>query len=781
MTAGLGLLVSTIVNSRAPLAPKPDDLFTATTMLGLGVITVLLPWRYAATAVAGLVATWLAGYWLYDRVPELLHPPVPVGDAVGGAAFFRSPYLGQQLAGAALIVLTAALGALLARRRRRASATEAAPTPDQRSIRSARRSTILAIGLIALTLIPDLHQLLVVQSRGAFKPGWDMANLVTWDYFLQQGLKPMADFWFPYGNSWILLDFATGPAVMFFWQVLLLSIAGWALWRLIGPRPWRIAWCLFGVVVLGLFDLPGITTPPTFWRYLPALVLAVTYAAVGPLRHRAPTRAHGVLLLICAATAAMEADLLAVGLGGMLFIALGDIGFAPGLRRGRQLIRAVAVDLLPVIGGVVFMLGTWAVAGSFHDNVRWFGDFRTVSAFAGASQDRLGALRGLDVAPSFVLLLATIPALLLVVAFVLRRLDGRTERAASVLLLAAAGASAVILAKHLVRPQGVIVLFLPLVALLWCVALCWSARSVRSWLAVGVFVGVLGSLMHAAAAVPFITYLRNAAKVPVTIVENIAQIADRGELDEAANRRFAPERFAGMPEKTVVADPLAGALNGMGDSRFAVLGDAQILYVLFHQTPPDHIELYSTSPKDEQRDFIAALRRIAPARLVWERVFNVDGVPYPVRNPLIFAYAIQHFVPERNGNPWDLLRRRRADEPVPLEYWRGRLGDTSDLGAIPSYSDGAEADACTQGSDCAPYAVVTGKPSRDGSKAIIDVKGGRYRFKIAMTTYKGIERYSVRLDRLWFWPFVARSARVSPATPGWRVRRINVNAGGALY
>ncbi len=681
MTVGLAAIVRDIANSSG--FRFDASLFAAATLVGLGALVVMLPGRRALFAGAALIVAWLAAYVLYARLPDLLGGPVPVGDAVGAAAFYRSPYVGAQLTALALIVLTGAVAAALSRRATAPAAGAAgavppdgAATPTPRPARRAHRLVALAAALVAVTLVPDLHDQLIVQSRGPLDvTEWDNGNLFAWDFFLQQGFTPMVDFWFPYGNAWIFDEFPEGPIAMFLWQAFLLALAAWALARLIGPQPWRIAFCLLAIVALGLFDLPGTFLPQTFWRYIPGFVLALAYAAAGPLARGTPARAHAVLLVACAAVATLAFDVFMLALGGMLFVAIGEIATNPAVR-GRRLVRAAAVDLLPIAGGAICMLATWVAMGTFAANVRWYGDVSGVSAYSASDQDVFGSLMGLDQAPSLVLVVAAIPALLLVLAFAYGRLAHRTERAVAAMLFAAAGVSSVMLAKHMVRPQGSLVLIAPLLALGMSAVVLWKARSVRSWVAVALFAGALGSVLHDAAKVTLTTYAGNVVEVPVTIVRDIAQIADRDELREAAAGRFAAARFAAAAEKRLIGDPLRGALSGTGDARFAMLGDAQLLYVIFRQLPPVHTQMYNMAPKAEQREVIAALKRMAPARLVWRRDLDIDRVPYPVRVPLVFAHAIQHYVPERRGDPWDVLRPRKRGEPPALGFWRARLGDT---------------------------------------------------------------------------------------------------------
>ncbi len=768
-------LASTLVDPRVSRFDAAD-LFTAVTLVGFAVLAVSLPRRVALASVAALAAVWLVGYGAYELVPGWIDEGVPTEKAVGTAAYSRSPYLGQQLAGAALIALVWLAGALVWRRRGMASERGPEPVGSPAPARSVK--LVVITGLVVLTLLPDLHELLVVQSRGPLDATWDHANLLTWAYLQQQGFAAMTDYWYPYGNAWVFTDFPTGPAALLLWQAILLSAVAWSLWRLIGPRPYRIGLCLLGLVVLGGFDVQGIMDPPLFWRYAAGLVIAVAYAAVGPLRHSRPTRGHAVFFALCAVVATVMPDSFVMGLGGALFVALGALMFEPSLRAPRRLVRAGAIDVMAVAGALGVMLAGWALAGTAGENARWFGDARSGSAFTAAHASQ-NALAGLDAAPGMTPLLLVVAALLLVFAFAYGRARDGTSRAVSLITFAAAGVTAIVLAKHLVRPQSAAVLFGPLTALLWSATLLWSRRSVTSWIALGLFLGTLTAVMDNASSVRPKEYLGNVATLPVTIVRDVAQVVDRKELSEAANDRFAVERFAADPVKMFIADQVALKLGAPDAGPFAVLGDAAILYVLFGQAPPDHIEMYTMSPRDNQRDVVAALRRTPPRRLIWRRDFNIDGVPYHVRDPLVFAYAIATYVPEQRGDPWDLLRRRRPDERVPLAYWRERLGTTVDLAGIPGYSHGAEHERCGGGAGCVPYAIVTGRSPGDGVPVVVRLAGTPYAF--ALATHNGENRYAVRLDRLWYWPYAGAGARLVGATPGWTVERVGFRAGDDLY
>lgn len=590
----------------------------------------------------------------------------------------------------------------------------------------------------------------------------------------------MRDFWYPYGAQWLLSDFPTGPAVRFAWHGSVLTVAAWSLWRLARPGAVKIALCLVALVAVCNLTPVDPLTPSIVWRYLPALVLAACYAAVGPLRHARPTRGHAVFAAACGAVGIMEADILVAGLGGAAFVALGELAFDPAPRAWRS-VRAALVDLAAVCAGFAAMLAFWAITDSFAENVRWFTSFRAVTASSAYVQDASGALRGLGADPREVTLLVTLPALLLAVAFAQRRFGHARGAAGSRLLFAAAGVSTILLAKHMVRAQGGLMIVVPLVALLWAAILHWRPRPLRSAVAAGLFAGATLGLLQAGAAITPSEYLGRALSTPVRAVEDLGLVLDRDKIRTAGDHRFAAERFDRIPEKIGIADRLTKELSGTGNSRFATLGDAQVLYVLFGQDPPGHISLYDASPVAEQRRWIDAVRKRRTQLLVWRRDFSIDGIVYSIRDPLVFAYAIAHYVPQRLDNPMDVLRLRRPGEPPDKAFWSVRLGNEVDLGGIPSYSRGDDLDRCDgDGPGCAPYAIVTGPEApKTGEKLVVTLDGTSY--SVELSTREGVGSYAIRLDRLWFWPFARGARKLSIVTPGWQVERASVRAGDDLY
>lgn len=772
------------------------DVTTGAAVCAVLALTVMLPLWPALAATAALGAVWLAGWWAFEHGPEKLDVGVPTQDAVGSAAFFGQPYLDQQLVGAALIVLVLAGGAglVLWLRRRSAAATGSGPETSVRDESATeggepahesgrRRAALIVVGgwaLLTLSLMPDLESILIDQSDTPLLPGWDYANLITWSWLLQQGQVPMDDFWYPYGGLWLLDDYPLGPVVRFAYLGYLLGLTAWVLWRLIGPRPARILLCLFAIVGLSLFDSSALIGPPIFLRYYPGLLLPLVYAAVQPLVHRRPTAGHAVLVLASAVTAFMSTDMFIVGLGGVAFVVASQLIFDPPRGAWRSTLSAGALDALTLLLGVAVVLLVWLATGTFEDNTRWYGALTGVSA-SSSSPDNVGPLVGLDPDPSLATMLLVLPLLLIVGGYAHRQARADPlARVSSTILFAAAGATSIVLAKHLVRPQSVIVLMIPFAALTWSAVLMWRPR-IRSAVAAGTAVGALVAMLQVTAVNTPGDYVGDAVSAPVRAVENIGLAFDRDRVRAAGSRRFADSRFEGIPEKEAIAEPFAAALGGPGERRFATLGDAQILYPLFSQLPPDHITLYDAARVSEQKEMLEVLRAEPRQRLLWRRDLTIDGVPYHVRDPLVFRYAIDTYVPETTSEPIDVLRRRRAGEAVDWKYWLGRLGPTLDLGYIPGYSKAADHSGCESGDDCVPYAMVSGR-AETGQRIGLKMRGRTAEFTVSFAAQSDVEEYAIRLDRLWFWPDVTRRDPARWAVPpGFKVQIVRKQAGDDLY
>ena len=711
-----------------------------------------------------LVATWIVVFVLVEGLPRIFNPGPPVSEAVGGASFAGTPYRGAQFAAVAAMGLIAAAALAVAARIGKLVKAGAAKPESGEEPGVGRRSKIAIAGtaLVCLSLAPDLR----ATMEDAVRPGattWDTSNFVAWDFFANQGLVPMRDFFYPYGLQWLFDLFPQGPLVMWLARSATLAVIAWALWRLSGHSAPRVILSLLVVAAIGFGD-------DFLWRYMPAMALPLAYAAMGPAQHRRLTSGHAVFGAAAVLALLLEPDFLLFGIAGMGLVLLGEVCAGRVALDPRGLARSLAVDAVPVAAAVGLVLLSWLAMGTGDASSNFYLGLSTLSAFASPDQLTSGALAEFTARPSLDTVRIILPSLLAAAGF-LHALFGRQEAArVSPILLAAAGVTFVMLLKHLVRPAD-FVIPLTLVAVGWTAVMLWSPRDLTVAALVGASLGALFVSLEDQGA-RATRYIGDALTAPVDLTRTVAVAFDGGAVEESSRERFDLERFAGSPDLTAVA-PLLRATKGEPPPPFTVLGDAQLLYPLFRQRPPFHAELYDASPVAEQQRMLGELEEIDPQLMVWRRDFFWDGVPYNVRSPIVFANAIKGFVPLSRDVTTDVLRPREPGEPIPLRYWRERLGTTVELGYIPSYSRADDAPKCeTLGSDrgCAPYALVESSSPDPGETVTLDVRGDAGSFEVTFRAREGVDEYPVRLDRLWFWPLLGESPEVASATPGWEAR-----------
>jgi hypothetical protein len=737
-------------------------------LLGLLVVVAAFPRSRALLAGFAILATWLFVHALY-ALSKGIHLGPPVAEAVGGAAYYDSPYVPAQLASMLALAGVLAVAAAVAWRHR----PEAQPVME-RAEAAARALTrrgglgvAAAVVLVVLTLQPDLGKNVFEGSRTPLAPDWDVENLVVWESLVQHGLEPVKDFFYPYGEAAsIFKTLPLGPAWQWVAQGVMLALAAWSLWRLSGGGAVRVILCLVVAAVL-------LTWTPALSRYLPGLLVATTYAAVGPARHRRLTRGHAIFGFSALFAAWLELDLLLFGLAGAACVLAGEV--VAGRVRGRpsDLARRLAIDAAPLL--VVVLVPLWWLAdGSWAENTRFWLGLRAASAASAPDQDVYGVLLDQTLVPSTKMLGAGIAALVFAAGLALGRLRGAAG--GSEVLLAAAGATQILVLKDLARIAADLPLILPWLALLWAAILVWDCRKT-------VLAGVVGALF----GMSFVAmqqlrvasnYVTAAATIPTRLIDNLQLAGQKPAIEQAKRDRYAPARFAGWPENAIAGE-LRSVLAGSPEKSFAVLGDAAILYTLFDEAPPYHIELYDASRIEEQRAVVSDLKRRRPAFLVWRRDIYLDGVPQQVRTPLIFDYAIRNYVPVRQTPGFDILAKRGGKAAQPA-FWQARFGDI-DLGYVPAASHAGGGDTCARGPQCVPVAVLRGRAQRADQKVRLRVTGAEGAFAAIVHVRPGVQEYPVRVDRLWFWPFLGPRPRIEAEAPGWTVELKRRRAGDELW
>jgi hypothetical protein len=260
--------------------------------------------------------------------------------------------------------------------------------------------------------------------------------------------------------------------------------------------------------------------------------------------------------------------------------------------------------------------------------------------------------------------------------------------------------------------------------------------------------------------------------------------------------RFAPEHFQLSDAHRAVLHTLARRAGETGTVRpLFVLSDDPYFYVLTGVRPYFHTNFYNAAPIQEQKRIVQLLEAEPPEVVIWRFTdAGMDGVPPVIRNALVYEHVIQHYVPaeETPRGPFALLRRRRPQEPVAVDFWRERLSLLVHLGHIPRFSSMARFKEPSGRADeevaefltikvrdpAAVAAVPLELPKIDehhpaGRSVLVPVECAGRRFAIALSVVPGQSEYHVLLNRVWFWGAL-RKAGLSPtlgdAGPGIELR-----------
>jgi hypothetical protein len=264
-------------------------------------------------------------------------------------------------------------------------------------------------------------------------------------------------------------------------------------------------------------------------------------------------------------------------------------------------------------------------------------------------------------------------------------------------------------------------------------------------------------------------------------VDTVELVGKTDEIAAAERREFRPSNLPRWQPELSAVTQLRAQIAREEDDSFAVLGDLPYLYVYFNERPPYHVELYDASKRDEQEAMVDDLEDEDPNLILWRRDFAQDYVPQAVRNPIVLRWVVDRYVPVRRGPVTDVLRRRRPGQSRAPEYWHKRLGEPLSLGYVPAASGGDDAESCTGGDDCHAYAVLRGEPDSRDQQLGLTISGAGRSFGVILLGRPGQSEYSVRLDRLWFAPFVGSKPTVQSGQPGFTGRLERHRSGDDLW
>jgi hypothetical protein len=706
----------------------------------LGVQTVLLITIPAASILAVRVAYATANW------------PDPVDQAVGVAAFRGLSLVANRLATFATLIAALATSAISIFLSRRLSCSKCVVKADG-SIGAANRYETLFVALVILVIFA-MHlarvNYWITELSLPFINDWDNNAVNGWRYLTYSGLRPLIDFWFPYGGTWVFaLPAPWGQLSQAMLQAAVYILCFLGLVRVCGLVP-----AILILYIVLVSDRIQLMWAP--WRYLVGVNVVLTYAAIGEDRTRfgAGHLLFGIALSLAIffepVQVAYAAPAIAVKL--LLDLAQGRTRLGWSLLR-----RAVAEFAVPLAYLVTYFLviSDLAELKAILSYLFSLGPH----AYSAAKPTDLATPLARPFGVGFLLLAG--PSSLIAVGLY-RRLS-RVNRIAVLddVIIGLGLVGFMYFQKQLVRPADwQFVAPTVLAMLIWLVS-DPALRRGRISLAGGVAAGILfWSLILTRAPVEV---LQEAIAAPRNAMQSMAALVRSSDMiAKARENTYAPVRFSSFPELSEVVARLRTLGGGELPSPVYGIGDLPMLYALLRQAPPFNTNDFDSSPIFEQQRVIDWLVRHEPQFAVWNtNDLRFDEFQRVIRVPLLYAFDAAMFVPIETIGDFAILKRRKESEPPNLAWWRNRLGDTLDFGGLLRRSSFDRLAGCTAApalDQCTPFLEITvPQELRSRSRLSVPIAAGNLTFHIAFAPSPKVGIYRVRLDRLWFW----KSARLA--------------------
>lgn len=679
--------------------------------------------------------------------------PDPVDQAVGYAAFRSLSLVPNRAVAIVTLLVAVALSAamiFIARRSRHPGGRAAATHATIRLACPGRYQVLygfavsFAIVVIASLCFADVYTKIAVHLQLPFTNDWDANNVNLWYYLIFHGFRPLQDFWYPYGGTWI---FALPPP----WGQLSQASMGAAVYitcfltlvRLCGVIPAT----LITYIVL-VSDKIQLMWAPS--RYLLGANVALAYVAIGEIRTKF-TAGHLLFGVAVALALFLEPLQALYATPAVLLVLLLDLCQRKPPLGSNLIWRLIAEFSMPLAYLIVY----FTLISDLTEFQAIVSFISSLGAHAYSSALPTDLRKEVQWPFGVGLLLLTAPAAL-IGAGLYRRLSGRSSAETIDNVLITLGVVGFMyFQKHLVRPVDWQFTTPTLLAMLIWLMGDPAFRRARIAVIGGIASGILFWSLDLTGAPEGV--VRQAMSAPRNAFESIASVIRSPDIvAKAGENAYSPQRFSAFPNLNEIASRLRVLGGGEMPRPVYVIGDTPMLYALLRQAPPFFANDYDMSPIFEQRRVTDWIAQNKPRYAVWNtNDLQFDGFARAVRLPLLYALDAATFVPVESIGEFAILRWRAQGEAPALAWWRERLGAKIDLGGLPrrtSYfrlTDCADAPSLDR---CTPFLHVTVPAElRSQPRVAVSVAVGDLAFRIEFAPAANAGAYLIRLNRLWFW------------------------------
>ncbi|ABD89738.1 hypothetical protein RPC_4214 [Rhodopseudomonas palustris BisB18] len=712
----------------------------------LGFVLVVIANARGAGMASVLVLCLTSTVSVYLAVP-IITAMVAVPDAaslsVGRAAYFGLSTLANQLA--VLIALAGAATAavcLLIIRRGQSACVGPAVAPGAATLAGRWRGAVALVLTVFVASVPLLAVAPDIYAQGHYPipPGWDTNNITLWQYLIHEGFRPLRDFWFPYGGTWVFSlpapwgQIFSAAEQTLLYAVLLLSLHVVMGRRLLAPFAivslimiadrlyifWGVFRYLLAVDVFIAF-LAQLAPARTLWTrgLFPAAVLLAAFIEPIQLLYAAPA----VLMTFCLA-----------------------IRSQPG-RSPHAVARRFALEFIP---GFVAVAGYAAVLAATGDLKYQIGFLTSLGPHTVSSAVPTNLVAALGLRSDLAAIVALTGPCLLVAIGLYRCLATPKSAIRDMLLLGLGLIGFMFVQKYIVREnQWQCVLPTVLGLLVWA-HLEPALQRLRTAAIAGLIAGLLVIVLRPTGEPS--NYLQRLPTAPLKAARTLATaIRDTEQTTRTRQFAYSEQRFAlYRPELELVRR--LDALSSGAPGPVYVLGDTPQLYILLKQLPPYQSNNYNAAPIGEQRHVLAWLDDNKPRYVVWRIEDLQFELPHVLRVPLIYSRIVRDYVPLETVGGFAVLRQRGVDEKPALAWWRQHLTPVFDMGHILQNISTSRRPSCDPQdlSRCTPVLVLSVAEAQRRAPAIsVPLASGDLEFELKFAPEPTVANYVVPLERLW--------------------------------
>ncbi len=672
--------------------------------------------------------------------------PPSVRYAVGASSFVGYPQKIRNFSFYVLIAFSVSLSIVWCFIQRRFFSTNHSVSYYEERSKTSEFSTIFLIVCLLVLFIftfPDFTQ---QPDKWTHVPQWDVNNFILWTYAYIQGLLPYRDFWYPYFNLfYIIQPFTWSKFLLFVNCYAVLGVLLFSFYIILERNKLITILLMVGIVILS--DIGFVV----LIRYGAAFMIVMLFMAINRLNNLKYTR-FIVFGVVVSWILVISVDQVVYSLPSICYLFIYYLFVKYKKKHDRifyvKTIFASALTLLLII--LLFYIPWYASHDQLEGLLRYITyDIPSMTTYAAVPWDSNDIFTfKLTYDSQFIFTTVFIITFGVYCAFSAKN-DLRLKMSE---VLISTGILEIMFLLKFFTKVGISTAIneYSFIAALISVSL-WSFEwNIRQRIIWHLFILFIISLFINSYS------LRNSMDMLVierinNIFKSVKYIAKNYDLsDKTMASYIASSAF----EKYSYKNEFLAFLNNDKPKNFYVLGDSSYFYIIARQKPPYTTTFYDTSPIHLQNKTVEWLKQEKPEYVVinWRELTMTNNVPSQVRVPILYAYVINNYSFYKSFEHLHVLKLKKANYNIDVNYWIHHMTNQIDLGYIPAISN-IEAfddfnDNCSTNNTILFLKIIPKTPAN--IKRRIGINYTQYKFDIWFKQKINKQQYYINLDRIWF-------------------------------